>query len=232
MNLISILTICVTQVILLLVALVALVAAKPQPPPAPGSFRTVDVDDAKVKEIAAFAATAISGNGNVVRVIEAKAQTVAGVNYRIKLEPDDKICTVQVFDQSWTKTRQVNDFSCVPLTAPSASTGERVSRQAIPAPVIQQTGTFNPADVTDPKVAEIAAFAAAEMSKPPADAMTVLKVNSVARQLVGGINYKIDMQVQQAGNTLNCEVVVNDQARINKRDLLRFSCTPATSRSV
>ncbi len=90
----------------------------------PGGYSPADVNDPKVKEIAAFATVALSSSQNagklkLTRIIKAETQVVAGTNYRLTLRlvssssyPRTLICLVVVFDQPWTNTRKVTESSC------------------------------------------------------------------------------------------------------------------------
>lgn len=94
-----------------------------------GGFSPANVDDSRVQEIAAFATTAVASNTNtgplqLVKVLSAETQVVAGLNYRLKLEFARKnavggsiVCDVTVWDQSWTNTRKLTESKCAPLLA-------------------------------------------------------------------------------------------------------------------
>lgn len=88
-----------------------------------GGFSPLDVDDVKVKEMAAFASSAISANTNsgpvtLIKVVKAQSQVVAGMNYKLTLELNGAegaiLCEVTVFDQSWTNTRKLSESKCFP----------------------------------------------------------------------------------------------------------------------
>ena len=88
-----------------------------------GGYNQVDVNDKSVKEMASFATTTVSKAVNsakpfsVVRILSAKKQVVAGMNYDLQIELNDSKsnlikCHVVVYDQSWTNTRRVTQCSC------------------------------------------------------------------------------------------------------------------------
>ena len=88
-----------------------------------GGYSLVDVNDAKVKEIASFASSAISANTNsgpvtLTKVVKAESQVVAGINFKLTLELNGAegviLCEVIVFDQSWTQTRKLSESKCFP----------------------------------------------------------------------------------------------------------------------
>ncbi len=97
-------------------------------------FASANVEDEDVKKMANFATDTISRSSNyghlkLVKITAAKTQIVAGKNYKMNLELAsialrNKIyvyntsidltynCEVLVFDQPWTKTRQLSKFQC------------------------------------------------------------------------------------------------------------------------
>ena len=88
-----------------------------------GGFSPISVDDAEVKEMAAFATNAISANSNsgpvsLVQIVAAETQVVAGANYKLTLllntgaNSAPQQCEVVVFDQSWTQTRELSESTC------------------------------------------------------------------------------------------------------------------------
>jgi hypothetical protein len=88
-----------------------------------GGFSPLDLDDAEVKEMAAFASSAISANTNsgpltLVKVLKARSQVVAGLNFELTLELKGAkgaiLCEVTMFDQSWTNTRKLTKSRCFP----------------------------------------------------------------------------------------------------------------------
>ena len=92
---------------------------------ASGGYKTIDVNDAVVKEMAEFATSAIpeknnSGPVTLIRIIKAKSQFVAGINFKMKLELGGAQGTIQcdviVFYQRWSKTRKLTESNCIPVT--------------------------------------------------------------------------------------------------------------------
>lgn len=88
-----------------------------------GAFESANVDDADVKEMATFAAVALSSTNSsplkVVKVHKVQKQVVAGMNYKMTLEligeganATSFTCEVVVFDQSWSNTRQLSQSLC------------------------------------------------------------------------------------------------------------------------
>jgi hypothetical protein len=99
--------------------------------PLQGGYSPIDVNDAKVKEIARFAAAAVSINLNsgpiaLVNIVKAESEAVAGRNYKLILElegsdGETRICEIVVFDQPWTNTRILSNSNCLPIKTKSPS---------------------------------------------------------------------------------------------------------------
>jgi len=90
-----------------------------------GGWSQVDVSDPDVQMMAAFATLALlkkdSNLGESLfklsSVKSAERQVVSGVNYKLRLalkgeNKEDQICDVIVYDQPWTKTREVTSYRC------------------------------------------------------------------------------------------------------------------------
>lgn len=92
-----------------------------------GGYSAASASEEVVQEIAKFATHALSQNANqaspfvLVQVVKAEKQIVSGINYRLHMELKEKAdsanvisCTVVVYDQSWTSTRQITSSECDP----------------------------------------------------------------------------------------------------------------------
>jgi len=97
--------------------------------PVDGGYSSIATDDPIVQEIASFALAALiktqssapasSANSslNLVKILSAAKQIVAGVNYKMSLQLTQGnsttiTCQVVVFDQVWTGTREVTSSIC------------------------------------------------------------------------------------------------------------------------
>lgn len=92
----------------------------------PGGYVSRDVNDADVKQMAAFATDAISASNlgpvELIEIVQAASQVVAGVNYKMTLLVVSTRsgaygrrrfrCEVIVFDQPWTNTRELSESKC------------------------------------------------------------------------------------------------------------------------
>lgn len=98
-------------------------------------YSSVSPSDPDVQEMAQFAVDELSRGAHslasplvLVNVISAEKQTVAGVNYKLKLslrnaELGTLACDVVVFDQSCSSTCRVSSFKCDPSFASSIAPG-------------------------------------------------------------------------------------------------------------
>jgi len=95
-----------------------------EPPRKVGGYQEVSIDDEQVKEMALFAATAVSSETNagplkLHKIVKAEKQVVAGANYKLTIEfasvdETHQLCEVVIFDQSWTNTRKLSESKCGP----------------------------------------------------------------------------------------------------------------------
>ena len=89
-----------------------------------GGYKSADVNDPTIKDIAAFATAALtksqkSGQLKLIQIVKAETQVIAGVNYNLTLKlatvssnSKSLICQVIVFEQPWTNTREVTQSTC------------------------------------------------------------------------------------------------------------------------
>ena len=141
-------------------------------------YSTINVNDAKVKEIAEFAATALSINLNsgpfaLVNIVKAESETVAGTNYKLIMElegPDGEaqVCEIVVFDQPWTSTRILSNSNCLPIRTKSPSViidGEITLNE--PRPIDAFPSAIIEEDSIPPNKREIPGGSAVEIDKRP-----------------------------------------------------------------
>ncbi|XP_052123154.1 uncharacterized protein LOC113207913 isoform X1 [Frankliniella occidentalis] len=183
-------------------------------PGVPGGLSDADVNDPHVMEITQFALAEIQKSVNspyqhtLVRIIEARRQVVAGTLYHFKLEvaptsclkTDQSsqncassnseqllICTLKVWDQPWTKLREVQDLNC------------GSSRSKREEPLLGGPQTI---DGEDPYVKELASFAVAEIDKglnSPYQ-QKVVRVVEAKTQVVAGTLMHLKLELA----TTNC----------------------------
>ncbi|KAK3912549.1 Putative cysteine proteinase [Frankliniella fusca] len=196
--------------------------------PVLGGPQHIDAGDPFVKELADFAVVEIDKGFNspyrqkVVRVVEAKTQVVAGTLMHLKLElattnclknesvplencvhdsnQQPLTCTLKVWDQSWTKLREVKDLDC----------GSSRSKRDVPV-----LGGPQHIDAGDPFVKELADFAVVEIDKG---------FNSPYRQKVVRV---VEAKTQQP---LTCTLKVWDQPWTKLREVKDLNCGSSRSK--
>lgn len=221
------------------------------PRPIGGGYSTIDVDD-DVKEIALFAGTAITGKRNagpakVTKIVKAESQIVAGTNFKLTLELNQPsavvekhiICDVVVFDQPWTKTRLLSEYSCkqnknpsittdsLVLSGKSKNTGSSSISGTDAIPKRETIGTANPLsakyssiDVDDPDVKEVADFAMKVANTAAATSghsapVKLVKISKAEWQVVDAVsrNFKLTLELDDgAEESLLCVVSVFEES--------------------
>ena len=206
--------------------------------PVVGGFSSIDIDNEAVKEIAYFAVTKISQSSNsgpltLVAITSASTQVVAGTNYKISLrlagaDGLHQNCQVEIFDQSWTSTREMKSFNCVPHPAPTQTlpdVGNSPKTTPVDGPVV---GGFSSIDINDEAVKDIVSFAVTQISESSnSGPLTLVEITSASAQVVAGTNYKIGLRLTSAdGLHQNCQVEIFDQSWTSTREMKTFNCVP------
>ncbi|XP_048259521.1 cysteine proteinase-like isoform X3 [Haliotis rufescens] len=89
-----------------------------------GGWENADISKDDVQNMAEFALDTVNAKENsqrqMVTIESATTQVVSGINYKIVLRVTnggtDELCHMTVYDQSWTRTRTLTDYSCKPTT--------------------------------------------------------------------------------------------------------------------
>lgn len=189
-----------------------------------GGYSSADVDDALVKEMANFAANAISESNNsaplaLIKIVKAESQVVAGRNFKLILELNDVrhtneeenlVCEVIIFDQSWTNTRQMSKSNCLPTRVIHSWTQTRKQVESTGpveiAPVVEETetpllivGGYSPIDVNDANVKEMADFATVSISESNnSGPLVLLNIVEAEKKTVAGQNFKLTLELGSA----------------------------------
>ena len=219
--------------------------AKPAPSdPLDGGFSAINTDDEVVQEIVSFAVAEISQSSNsgpftLVKITSVSTQVVGGTIYKIGLrligsDGLNQNCEVEVFDQFWTSTREMNSFSCVPGTVPpqmklksTRSVNIRNKRGIV--------GGVTPMDINEDKVKELAKLTVSTFSERSneSDAPKVFRMLSASKQVVAGIKYKLNFEIgftectedsKTCTGLQRCVVSIVEQPWLNKQDVSQFSC--------
>lgn len=230
---------------------IPLVTAKP---PKPGKYKTEDPNDASVQEMAQFATSAISQSSNagplsLLQVIKASTQVVSGVNYKltIQLSAGDgtQTCEVVVFDQEWTKTRELSSSNCLPDTdrknnnskaapeplviveepelaavnPPLAPLSTDSKDESASAPI----ETFSKVDPESQEVQELALFAT-NVLRHTMDQSDLELVRVLSSSLGTLDDYKLELELSGSDGPVTCDVVIHEGAKT--RHFSYSSCAP------
>jgi hypothetical protein len=149
-----------------------------------GGWETSEITP-EVENIAQWAASELSnqngGDHSIVKIRDVIKQIVSGVNYKLTLEllvdgSIEKVCELNIYDQSWTNTRefteQPNCYATKPIIA-----------------------GWEPTEVTD-KVNKLAEWATSQLGNSE---FTQTNVKNLYTQLVNGMNYKFDLELIKDG---------------------------------
>lgn len=218
-----------------------------------GGYRKANTDDLQVKEMANFAAAAIGEATNSrfapdITVVSAETQIVSGKNYKmviqLQTETSTQTCRVVVYDQSWTKTRQLTSFDCKDTKGRSARQQKIKIRRPPPSTTLPSRpevelsiqppshciGGFCPVDTNEKAVREMANFATLALSRSlNAGPLALIKIRSAERQVVAGFNYRLDLEFNGSGGVVLCKAVVFDQAWTATRQISSSQCEPAAA---
>lgn len=191
----------------------------------PGAYEDVPIDDPQVRQLAAFATSALAHSMNsgeqleLVTIESAQRQIVAGTNHRLHLDLMGSngevliFCMVVVFDQPWTNTRELSEASCRPGT--------------------KKTPIFEDVPVDDRIVRMMAEFSTGAIAERMNTGDLVL-VNIIAAQrhvADGTANHRLELElVSPSGESepLHCAVEVFDEPSTRRRELTQISCRPTT----
>ncbi|XP_047114258.1 uncharacterized protein LOC124794718 isoform X1 [Schistocerca piceifrons] len=185
---------------------------------APGN---IDVDNSEVKSATAFAVSELDKESNSqfkrkpVKVLDAKAQVVAGILYHLTVETgettclkeaDDNadecdlkedsvnhICKVKVLVQAWANHRELTSSQCSPK--PQARKKRATMQMAMPNPLIH--GGSVKADVGDTVIKDVASFALKAIDRASNSAMKkkIVKILGAKSQVVEGKLYRLDLEI-------------------------------------
>ena len=207
--------------------------------------------------MAVFATSAISqaengpssGPLNLLQIISAASQVVSGSNYRLTIRlggtEESHTCEAIVYDQPWTSTRKLISFNCT--AEEGAAKPVLVTEPALvdaPGPVteiadleepsvdeaVDQEGAYLDINPEEEEVKDVAEFAVRLLGLTmDTTELTLLKITSATKQMTGGFNYKLGLEVlDDSGAMMNCDVVVYDHP--TARQMTFSSCAPLISR--
>ena len=248
---------CAPAIFISLVAFTLLMTAPITRQELLNGYQPANVDSPEVKEMAAYAARLISqieSKSNsprtlvLFKIISAATEVLGGTNYKLTLElisdnPEEKAgpigCEVVVWDQPWTKLRELTEFKCS-----SRSRKQRNhQRQGIPIDGYHTTkvdtqevkedqpNRYQATKVNSPQVEEMAAFAVKAVEAKTNDGpVQLIKIVSASKLVLVGTSYKLLLQLQAGSNEspVTCDVIVFEPLSSGKSipTLSESSCDP------
>ena len=92
-------------------------------------------------------------------------------------------------------------------------------------------GGYTAVDTADPSVVEIANFAASSVSQSlnagsNENPYTLAKIHAAAKQIVAGVNYKLELELSRLNVSLLCKVIVLEQSWLSLRQVTNMTCFP------
>ena len=165
-----------------------------------GGYTAQDVNDPEIIEVANKAIEMLKEKTpdiELVQIISAATQVVAGLNYRFVLEVKTNnqiekwaLVLYRRFDNTYTLT------SCKKIEAPK-----------LPKRPGHLAGGYTAQDVTKPEIIEVA-NKAIEMLKEKTPDIELVKIVSAATQVVAGLNYRFVLEVKTNNQIEKWTVVV------------------------
>nr|CAD7440070.1 unnamed protein product [Timema bartmani] len=212
-----------------------------------GGKTPIDVNDPKVKTVAAFALTKLDLTDSFpnsqphVKIVAASKQVVQGSLYHLTLELVEggssnenvatHVCNVSVWDRPWLNKTELTNSSCSPVQ-------QRTKRELL-------VGGASPASVSDSGVQRAASTALAHLNRVSNSlySHTLITLVNATKQVVAGLKYSLVLEVGEstcAKNEANastcplregsgiqiCYMVVVEQLWLNKTEVTDFSCNP------
>jgi len=150
------------------------------------------------------------GNAEV-KIVDVATQLVSGVNTKYTLTVDGKTCTLVVYEQTWTNTRQISSDTC----------GANV-------PHIRQlggglAGGWASQDPTDPKWSDMLTMLDTNLNLINLNGAHDLEIVAVKQQVVAGINYDFTLRIH---NQI-CNLVYYEQSWTNTHQITSDTCNIA-----
>lgn len=182
--------------------------------------------DPDVVEIAKFAVSEYNKQSKTAlkfeKVVKGETQVVSGTNYRLIVSVQNGANTEQyetiVWDKPWIHIRKLLSFKHLLKINEYSNVG-----------IIStiNVGGWTPIkNLTDPHVIEIAQFAVSEYNKQLQSKAAFIKFEKVVMgkiQVVSGINYRLEVVVQNGASIDKYEAVVLEKAWIHSMTLISFT---------
>ncbi|XP_060838961.1 cathepsin F-like isoform X4 [Rhopalosiphum padi] len=226
----------------------------PAPEPSPvGGYNEINADTENIKQLALFSLDSITQQTmskrslGLIRVVSAKSQVVAGINYKIKLlvcEKDSKkdkdivmdhkncrSCDVTIWEQSWLDNKNVTKVACSKPSELNSFSNVAVTKRDIHENV--NLGAKIHLSTDDKKVKDIVDYALLSIDKQEGSNKPHIlsKIINVSKQIVSGVIYNIELEIceNSTGEVDKkkcriCNIKVWEQAWENNKNTLKFNC--------
>ncbi|XP_025416019.1 cathepsin L-like isoform X1 [Sipha flava] len=238
---------------LCIVFLLENVSAQIHKPSPPGGYSSIDADSEKIKNLALFSLDSITQQTmskrslGLIRVISAKTQVVAGINYKINLmvcETDStkrenivmdyescRTCDVIIWEQAWSNNTNVTKVAC---SKPSEMTS--LSKVAVSKRDIHENkklGTKINLNSDDKNVQDIVAYALLSVNQQEGSGKSHIlsKIINVSKQIVSGIIYYIELEICENSASKNdekkckiCNINVWEQSWLKNHTITKMNC--------
>jgi len=145
------------------------------------------------------------GNAEV-KIVDVATQVVSGVNTKYTLMVGGKTCTLVVYEQTWTNTRQISSDTC----------GVKVTHKR------QLGGGWASQDPTDQKWSDMLTMLDTNLNLINLNGAHDLEILAVKSQVVSGMNYNFTLRYH---NHI-CNVVYYEQSWTNTHQITYDSCSP------
>ncbi|CAH1722018.1 cathepsin L-like isoform X1 [Aphis gossypii] len=229
------------------------VSAQKHKPSPVGGYNDIDADTENIKQLALFSLDSITQQTmskrslGLIRVLSAKSQVVAGINYKIKLlvcEKDStkgkdivmdhnncRSCDVTIWEQSWLNNKNVTKVACSRPAELNSFSSVAVTKRDIHEN-LNLGGRIN-LSINDKKVQDIVDYALISIDKEEGSNKphVLSKILNVSKQIVSGIIYNIELEVcENSTGEINkktcriCNIKVWEQAWENNKNTLKFNC--------
>ncbi|XP_026808390.1 cathepsin L-like isoform X4 [Rhopalosiphum maidis] len=229
------------------------VSAQNHKPSPVGGYNEINADTENIKQLALFSLDSITQQTmskrslGLIKVVSAKSQVVAGINYKIKLlvcEKDSKngkdivmdhkncrSCDVTIWEQSWLNNKNVTKVACSRPSELASFSNIAVTKRDIHENV--NLGAKINLSTDDKKVKDIVDYALLSIDKQEGSNKPHIlsKIINVSKQIVSGVIYNIELEIceNSTGEVDKkkcriCNIKVWEQAWEYNKNTLKFNC--------
>ncbi|VVC40349.1 Hypothetical protein CINCED_3A011948 [Cinara cedri] len=226
-----------------------------QPSPL-GGYQPIDVDNENIKKLAQFSLDSITQQTmskrslGLIRVVSAKSQVVAGINYKIDLivcEKDStkknkdivmdhkncRSCDITIWEQSWLNNKNVTKVACTKPSELESFSNVAATKRKRDIHEDTMVGSKINLDLNDNKVKDIVDYALSSVDQQEGSGVSHIlsKIINASKQIVAGILYNIELEIcenstsQVDGKKCRiCNVNVWEQTWLNTKNTSKINC--------